>query len=124
MFNNFDPRAAIFVCNRWDLVPEKERDAVADDTFKKLTHCWPELDEAQVFHLSTTKAWSTKVVGYVAEDYSKLLDGIQRLIPRGLQRKLEHSHRFSNLIYENTCSDFIVYPTVVLKDAQLSMQIL
>ena len=93
MFNNFDPRAAVFVSNRWDLVPENERKAVSEDTFKKLSHSWPDLDEDQVFYLSTTKAWSTKMAGYVADDYSKLLDGIQRLIPRGLQRRLEHSHR-------------------------------
>ena len=92
-FSNFDPRAAIFVCNRWDLIPEKEQRPVKADTFRKLTRCWPELNESQIFQLSTTKAWSTKMAGYVSEDYSQLLDGIQRLIPVGLQRKINHSFR-------------------------------
>ena len=90
---SFDPRAAIFVCNRWDLVPDNEHEAVMKDTFKKLSRCWPDLTQSQVFQLSTTKAWLNRQVGYISEDFSRLLDGIQRLIPVGLQRKIHHSYR-------------------------------
>ena len=48
---------------------------------------------SQVFCLSTTKAVVQKEAGYIAEDYSRLLDGIQRLIPIGLQRTVQHSYR-------------------------------
>ena len=54
-FSHFDPRAAIFVCNRWDLVPDEEKEAVLDDTFLKLSRSWPELDKSQIFPMATLK---------------------------------------------------------------------
>ncbi|KAK2148552.1 hypothetical protein LSH36_491g00038 [Paralvinella palmiformis] len=90
---NFDPRAAIFVCNRWDLVPEKERATVKADTMTKLGRCWPDLQDGQVFCLSTTGAMLQRRAGYISEDFSILLDGIQRLIPIGLRRKIHRSYR-------------------------------
>ncbi len=47
----------------------------------------------QVFCMATTKAWHTKQAGYISEDFSKLLDGIQRLVPVGLQRKIQLSYK-------------------------------
>ena len=95
---NFDPRAAIFVCNRWDLVPEKERATVSADTMVKLGRCWPDLQQGQVFCLSTTGAMLQRKAGYISEDFSVLLDGIQRLIPVGLRRKIHRSYRLVVLI--------------------------
>ena len=47
----------------------------------------------QVFCMATTKAWHTKQAGYISDDFSKLLDGIQRLVPVGLQRKIQLSYK-------------------------------
>ncbi len=43
--------------------------------------------------MATTKAWHTKQAGYISDDFSKLLDGIQRLVPVGLQRKIQLSYK-------------------------------
>ena len=93
VFGSFDPHAAMFVCNRWDLVPPEEREVVLDDTLRKLARSWPDIDASHVFCLSSTKAWSTRMAGYVSHDFSNLLDGIQRLVPIGLQRKIQLSFK-------------------------------
>ena len=90
---SYDPSAALFVCNRWDLVPEAERGAVLHDTLLKLQRSWPGVDDRHVFCLATTKAWATRSAGYVSHDFSNLLDGLQRLVPIGLQRKIQISYK-------------------------------
>ena len=45
----FDPKKAIFVCNKWDLVEPDERQEVKDETIRKLGEMWEGLDESQVF---------------------------------------------------------------------------
>ncbi len=51
----FDPRSAIFVCNKWDQVPVKEADLVREDTRGMLKHCWPGIQDSQVFYMSVAK---------------------------------------------------------------------
>ena len=46
--SSFDPRAAMFVCNRWDQVPDVEREVVFQDTVRKLKRSWPNMDASQV----------------------------------------------------------------------------
>ncbi|XP_035668162.1 uncharacterized protein LOC118410490 [Branchiostoma floridae] len=54
----FDPTSAIFVCNKWDLVPQGEADEVRNDTIKKLQDCWTDLDESQIFRFSVQQVWT------------------------------------------------------------------
>ena len=37
-------KSALFVCNKWDQVPEKEADKVKNHVIKKLKACWPGID--------------------------------------------------------------------------------
>ena len=84
----FDPRAAIFVCNRWDLVPDREKDIVTKDTIRKLRNCWPGFEpKRQLFFMNSLQAMRHAEGGFVAEDYSKLLDGIKYLFPLGLENR-------------------------------------
>ena len=50
---DFDPTRTIFVCNKWDQVPEKEEETVWNNTVKKLQDHWPNFNESQMFKLST-----------------------------------------------------------------------
>ena len=52
MKESFDPRAALFVCNRWDLV--KEKSEVKANAIRRLEFVWPGLSPAQMFFFSTT----------------------------------------------------------------------
>ena len=51
----FNPRSAIFVCNKWDQVPLDEVDQVRTDAMVKLRGCWAGVHPSQVFEMSTTK---------------------------------------------------------------------
>ncbi|XP_078572721.1 uncharacterized protein LOC144859714 [Branchiostoma floridae x Branchiostoma japonicum] len=82
----FDPKAAIFVCNKWDQVPDHEKEEVKRDTLRKLQKYWPSLDGSQLFYLSAFKA--QEAVGYVTTDLDRLLDGIDSLLPQSLRHKL------------------------------------
>lgn len=52
LYGSFNPRAAMFVCNRWDLVPVPERETVLKDTIRKLSRSWPNMDKCQVLFIS------------------------------------------------------------------------
>lgn len=57
----FNPRSAIFICNKWDTVAEAERQEVKNYVKGKLEKVWSDFDfENQVFFLSLTE------VGYLA----------------------------------------------------------
>lgn len=49
----FDPTRAIFVCNKWDQVPDEEDDKVWNNTKTKLKDNWPHFKESQMFKLSS-----------------------------------------------------------------------
>nr|XP_006813734.1 PREDICTED: mitofusin-2-like [Saccoglossus kowalevskii] len=86
----FDPRSAIFVCNKWDQVPANEEELVKKDTLDKLRSCWTGLEDEQVFFVSTQKAaTSIKAVGFPSSDFDMLLDGIQKLLPISVKYKLQ-----------------------------------
>ncbi|CAH1261587.1 NEK11 [Branchiostoma lanceolatum] len=86
----FDPKKAIFVCNKWDQVPPMERQEVKDETIRKLGEMWEGLDESQVFIHSKTEAVKG---GIRSADLNKLLDGIYELLPECLNRKLSTQYR-------------------------------
>ena len=45
----------MFICNRWDMIPSKDKDAVAVDTFEKLSRFYPALKKSQVHYMSLTE---------------------------------------------------------------------
>lgn len=49
----FDPSSAMFVCNKWDVVPIDEAEGMKKIVIDKLGKCWPGLEAKQVFFLST-----------------------------------------------------------------------
>ncbi|XP_019633282.1 PREDICTED: uncharacterized protein LOC109476704 isoform X2 [Branchiostoma belcheri] len=90
----FSPRSAIFVCNKWDLIPPSEREAVKQDTIRKLKASWPGFTTDQLFFLSTKIAADISVAGYMASDFVRLLNGIEKLLPISLRSKLQHQFRW------------------------------
>ena len=51
----FNTESTMFVCNRWDMIPTKDRDAVAIDTFEKLSKFYTNLRKQQVHYMSLTE---------------------------------------------------------------------
>ena len=50
--DHFDPRTAIFVCNKWELIDIEERENVKEYVTSKLQKAWNGFDEDQVFFMS------------------------------------------------------------------------
>lgn len=99
---SFNPNSAIFICNRWDLVPDSEKDLVFSDTLLKLSRCWPDLKTDQVFCMSTIKSWNTLQAGYVTDELNSLLQGINKLLPISLHMKLQYSYRWIEHLLSRT----------------------
>ena len=48
----FNSDSTMFVCNRWDMVPESDKEAVKRDTQQKLTRFYTNLKQSQVHFMS------------------------------------------------------------------------
>ncbi|XP_078662985.1 uncharacterized protein LOC144906514 [Branchiostoma floridae x Branchiostoma belcheri] len=89
--DNFYPESAMFICNKWDIVQQEEEDIVKSETLRKLSQMWPGLEESQVFFVSTTDAVGP--FGILSEDFTEVLDGLDLLLPKSLDNKLETQYR-------------------------------
>ncbi|XP_023930282.1 uncharacterized protein LOC106154288 [Lingula anatina] len=100
----FDPSCAIFVCNRWDLVPEDAREKALQNVRLAVSEGWkrPMDSSKQIFTLSAKKAWQHSQAGYMTHDYRRLVRGIEGLIPVSLQRRTEQVHRWGKHLAQRT----------------------
>ncbi|XP_078592481.1 uncharacterized protein LOC144871214 [Branchiostoma floridae x Branchiostoma japonicum] len=89
-----NPAAAMFVCNRWDLVEESEREKVRRDTVHKLKTCWPGFRQTQLFFMDSKSELENSRHGHRSRDFENLLYGIRNLIPCSLQAKIRASSRW------------------------------
>lgn len=82
--------SALFVCNKWDQVPEKEADKVKNHVIKKLQVCWPGVDpESQVMYMSTTKASTAQGYGVITEEFRSLMKGLRFVVVKSIGSRLE-----------------------------------
>ena len=83
-------KSALFVCNKWDQVPQKERNEVKNYVIKKLQRCWPGVDpESQIIHMSTTNASLAQDYKIVTEEFSTLMNSLRRLVLKSIGDMLE-----------------------------------
>ena len=81
---------ALFVCNKWEQVPEQEVQLVKDDTVKKLGKVWPGIDpESQVTYFSTTGAVTAQNLGVITKEFSSVMDAMSSVILMTIEAKLE-----------------------------------
>lgn len=77
LLQQFDPECAIFVCNKWDQVPDSEGEMVWTDIAKKLQANWPTRRNTditgQMFKMSVTKVLICFTVLWITKIYSILL---------------------------------------------------
>ncbi|KAI8491725.1 hypothetical protein Bbelb_305300 [Branchiostoma belcheri] len=110
----FDPTKAIFVCNKWDLVPEEERQEVKENTIQKLTEMWHGLDESRVFTHSNKEAVK---YGFRSADFNRLLGGIYKLLPQSFNHKLDIQYSWMAEILEEA----LTFLRLKLNDAYRSL---
>ena len=89
-------KCALFVCNKWDHVPEKEDKEVKSHIVKKLKQSWPNLDPStQVIYMSTLNATTGQNCGIVTEEFSSLMEGIKSVALQGVECRMEMHWRYS-----------------------------
>ena len=83
-------KSALFVCNKWDQVPEKERNEVKNHVIKKLQRCWPGVDpESQIIYMSTKNASQAQDYKIVTEEFSTLMNSLRRMVLKSIGDMLE-----------------------------------
>ena len=101
--NHLLSQCALFVCNKWDQVPEHEIENVKGHVTEQLKKCWPNLDpKSQIVCLSTTKASEAQNAGYISEDFSSLMDALKYTVLKSIEARLEFHWRLV-LVYLCTC---------------------
>ncbi|XP_068729115.1 uncharacterized protein [Montipora capricornis] len=92
-------KCALFVCNKWDQVPDKEAEEVRTHIVGNLQRCWPGLDPAsQIIYMSTLRAIHGQKLGTVTEEFSFLMEGIKSMVLNGIQCRLEIHWRWLDVL--------------------------
>ena len=83
-------QCALFVCNKWDQVPEKEKEEVQNHVITNLTKCWPGLDhKSQIIFMSTKHAIIAQNYGVINTECFSLMSGIRSMVLKSIKARLE-----------------------------------
>ena len=83
-------KCALFVCNKWDQVPEKEVNEVKNHVVEKLLRFWPGVEpESQIIHMSTTKASKAQGHGFITDEFFNLMNGLRLMVLKSIGARLE-----------------------------------
>ncbi|KAK3101580.1 hypothetical protein FSP39_004599 [Pinctada imbricata] len=100
---DFYTDTTMFVCNKWETVPDRYKDDVRGDTLKKLQKFFRNLTEDHLFFMSVDEAErSLKTAGKMSLEHQYMLTGIQRLLPASLEKKLDIHYRFLSQILKRS----------------------
>lgn len=91
----FDPKAALFLANRFDAVPEDDREKVKSHILSQLGKSWPELEESMVVFFSTKIAKRDVDANpdYINAGYKILLEAISNLFSVALDRRIRTTYK-------------------------------
>ena len=83
-------KCVLFVCNKWDSVPENEVRLAKNKVVGELKKVWPGVDpDTQIIFTSTRKASIALSLGVISEDVSSLMKGLKSLVLQSMEAKLE-----------------------------------
>ena len=86
----FSSKSALFVCNKWDQIPQKEIEEVKKYVIRKLEKCWPGfVPESQIIYMSAKKAIDAQKLGIITNDFLSLMNGIRSTIMKSIEARLE-----------------------------------
>ena len=84
------PQCALFVCNKWDQVPEEKVKEVQNHVITKLKKCWPGLDhKSQIFFMSIKDAIIAQNYGVINTEFFSLMSGIRSMVLKSTTARLE-----------------------------------
>ena len=83
-------KCALFVCNKWDYVPEEDVRPVKNEVIEKLKRVWPGVDpDSQIIYMSTKKTSDAQRIGVISKEFSSLMEGLRSLVLQSIEAKLE-----------------------------------
>ena len=86
----FSSKSALFVCNKWDQIPQKEIEEVKKYVIRKLEKCWLGLvPESQIIYMSAKKAIDAQKLGIITNDFLSLMNGIRSTVMKSIEARLE-----------------------------------
>ena len=84
------PQCALFVCNKWDQVPEEEVKEVQNHVITKLKTCWPGLDhKSQIIFASLKNAIISQNYGVINTEFFSLMSGTSSMVLKSSRARLE-----------------------------------
>ena len=85
----FPSKCALFVCNKWNQIPEDEADDVKAHIETKLTEWWPDLiPESQITYISVKNALDAQSRGKIKADFISLINGIRIFVLKCIEQRL------------------------------------
>ncbi|KAK3610633.1 hypothetical protein CHS0354_009097 [Potamilus streckersoni] len=92
----FDPRSALFVCNRFDAIHPSEREKVKAHVLKQLGSIWPDLLESQVifFSKNIAKRDLDADPDYINSDLQAFLEGLRDLYISALEKRIKANYKW------------------------------
>ena len=85
---------ALFVCNKWDHVPQGEADEVKKHIIKKLKQCLPTLDpDSQIICMSSSNASEAQRLGVITDEFTSLMNGIKSMVLKIIEARLQEQWR-------------------------------
>ncbi|XP_062584797.1 uncharacterized protein LOC134246446 [Saccostrea cucullata] len=95
--------STMFICNKWETVPDKYKEEVRDDTMRKLQKFFRNITEDQLFFMSVEEAQKHyATLGKMSPEQQTMLTGIQKLLPASLENKLNLHYRFISQILKRS----------------------
>ena len=86
----FSSKSALFVCNKWDQIPQKEIEEVKKYVIRKLEKCWLGLvPESQIIYMSAKKAIDAQKLRIITSDFLSLMNGIRSTVMKSIEARLE-----------------------------------
>ncbi|XP_027052186.1 uncharacterized protein LOC113679429 [Pocillopora damicornis] len=84
----FPSKCALFVCNKWDQIPEDEADDVKAHIKTKLKEWWPDLiPESQITYISVKNALGAQSRGKIKTDFITLMNGIRIFVLKCIEQR-------------------------------------
>ncbi|XP_044180685.1 uncharacterized protein LOC114957392 [Acropora millepora] len=115
----FPAKCALFVCNKWDLVPKKEDTEVKNHIIKKLQQSWPKLDAiTQITYMSTMNATTGQKLGIVTDEFSSLMEGIKSMVLKGIESRIEEHWRWLDFLLSRIIFQARAFISNASKDRQ------
>ncbi|ESO95801.1 hypothetical protein LOTGIDRAFT_160348 [Lottia gigantea] len=100
---DFDPSAALFVCNKHDLLKDNEVAGVMDVSLEKLQGCYPGVVKEQLYPISAMEATKTAEYGRgILKEHTKLIDAVRNVLPKIFHSQLAAHYRWLVSVIKRT----------------------